>query len=88
MIIRYHRRFRHDVKKLQKSGMNMDPLRDFISACERWPLLSSYQTHQLSGDKVGMWDAHIRHNWVVLFEKHPDHILLLRTGTHAALGIG
>jgi len=88
MNIHFHKRFEHDWMKLKQSGWNIKLLERFVSTCTAWPLPKAYEAHQLAGDLTGLWDAHIRQNWVVLFRKEKNDIFLLRTGTHAMLGIG
>lgn len=66
----------------------MEPLEQFIcDAAHSWPLPNKYESHPLKGPLRGAWDAHIRENWVILFAKDKDTLILLRTGTHAYLGL-
>ena len=66
----------------------METLEQFITDAETfWPLPEKYEMRPLKGALKGIWDAHIRENWVVLFSKDKDTIILLRTGTHAYLGL-
>ncbi len=81
--------FRRDYARWKKAGWNMRLLATFISdASSGWPLPSKYEAHPLKGRLQGLWDAHIRQNWVVFFRVEKDCIKLLRMGTHAYLGIG
>ena len=89
MRIEYHREFKRDVRKWRKAGWDMGPFELFLTTLRReWPLPTRYQAHRMVGNMAGTWDAHIRQDWVVFFRKENDCILLLRTGTHAYLGIG
>ncbi len=65
----------------------MEPFAVFLRDCQHWPLPVKYEAHMLIGDQQGIWDIHIRQNWIVLLKKEKDTITLLRTGTHAMLGI-
>lgn len=73
---------------MMESGWDRQLLDAFILSCEHWPLSGAYEVHRMKGEMAGVWDAHIRQNWVVLFRKNGDCIYFLRTGTHAMLGIG
>ncbi len=67
----------------------MRPFKEFLHHLESPKLPEKYRTHPLKGSFAGTWDAHLAHNWVVLFRYlDTDTIELLRTGTHASVGIG
>jgi addiction module RelE/StbE family toxin len=66
----------------------MHPFDLFIEELQsHWPLPAKYETHPMLGDQNGVWDIHIRQHWIVLLKKEGNAITLLRTGTHAMLGI-
>jgi mRNA interferase YafQ len=89
MKIDYHRTFRKDLRRLRKSGWDMHLFDTFVEDLRiLWPLPAKYEVHPLHGVHSGIWDIHIRQNWLVLLKKEGDAITLLRTGTHAMLGIG
>lgn len=88
MRIIFHHQCDKDIARLKKSGWNMDAFATFLRDCQQWPLPLRYEAHQLLGEEQGIWDIHIRQNWVVLLKKNGNVITLLRTGTHAMLGIG
>ena len=72
--------FQRDYVRWKKAGWNMEPLEMFIDdATAHWPLPSKYEAHPLKGQLQGMWDAHIRQNWVVFFrvEKKAEWFLRL-----------
>lgn len=87
--IEYARKFKKDLLRLKKSGWSMEPFEEFSCVLmEQWPLPPKYKPHLLHGDKRDIWDIHLRQNWVVFLKKEGQSITLLRTGTHAHLGIG
>lgn len=87
--IDYARQFKKDLLRLKKAGWKMSTFDEFADVLRnQWPLPSRYEAHQLVGDKEGIWDIHIRQNWVLFLKKEGSVITLLRTGTHADLGIG
>lgn len=80
------KRFLKDFDKWKKSGKNMAPFDEFVSVIHTtWPPPSKYEAHLLSGELEGIWDIHIRQNWIVLAEFHNETVTLLRMGTHADL---
>ena len=84
-----HRQFIRDVKRLKKAGWNLGILGDFLEALQKGqPFPARYKIHPLHGELGGIWDAHIVHNWVILFRFVGDSTIeLLRTGTHASVGL-
>jgi len=88
MRIIFHRQCDKDLARLKKSGWKMEPFIEFLHECQHWPLHAKYKAHELLGNRQGIWDIHIRQNWIVLLKKEGNAITLLRTGTHASLGIG
>ncbi|MEK7562925.1 MAG: type II toxin-antitoxin system mRNA interferase toxin, RelE/StbE family [Patescibacteria group bacterium] len=87
MKIDFHHQCDKDLARLKKSGWKMEPFAEFLRSCQTWPLPVQYEAHVLLGDQKGVWDIHIRQNWIVLLKKEDNTIKLLRTGTHAMLGI-
>ncbi|MSR86825.1 type II toxin-antitoxin system YafQ family toxin [Candidatus Peribacteria bacterium] len=86
---RFHRQFDKDVKRLKKAGWNMPQLQKFFQELQKGPPFPErYNIHPLKGDMQGTLDAHITHNWVVLFrQQEPGIVHLLRTGTHGYLNL-
>ena len=83
------RQFLRDIKRLKEAGWPMQALTEFLDCLRRGhPFPEKYQVHELHGELEGVWDGHVRQNWVVLFRYRKKGIIeLSRTGTHASLGI-
>ncbi len=84
----YTNRFNKDVKLLQKRGFVMEYLKKAIIALETLGELSAeYKPHKLSGNYSGYWEAHIKSDWIILWQNYHDEneIWLTRTGTHSDL---
>ena len=63
----------------------MQELKDAISILlEQGFLPPEYKSHKLSGNMNGIWECHIRPNWLLVWEQNDDELimLMLRTGTH------
>lgn len=44
-----------------------------------------YKNHPLKGDKIGLWDYHIKPDLVLLYERVDDDLVLHRLGSHSEL---
>ncbi|HLD71032.1 MAG TPA: type II toxin-antitoxin system mRNA interferase toxin, RelE/StbE family [Candidatus Peribacteraceae bacterium] len=81
--------FLKDLKKWKRSGKGIEPLEDLLRMIQEgmWPPIAKYEAHMLTGNLEGMWDIHIRQNWVVLAKFENGIVYILRMGTHADLGL-
>ncbi|MCX4367825.1 MAG: type II toxin-antitoxin system YafQ family toxin [Clostridia bacterium] len=86
--IRYTSRFEKDVKQAIKRGKDINKLFDIIEKLSRnEPLETRNRVHMLVGEYSGYWECHIEPDWLLIYEKF-DEILVLsayRTGTHSDL---
>lgn len=82
-------RFLKDVKRWKRSGKDLESLEELLRRIERgmWPPAVQYEAHLLNGDLEGVWDIHLRQNWIVLVAFHEGTVVVLRMGTHAELGL-
>lgn len=87
--LRLHRQFEKDMKRLKKAGWDMKKMQLFLQELRKSPPYPEhYDIHPLQGELEGTWDAHLAQNWVVFFRPlRPGVIEVMRTGTHAYLGI-
>ena len=81
--------FLKDLKKWKRSGKGIEPLEDLLRMIQEgmWSPIAKYEAHMLMGNLEGMWDIHIRQNWVVLAKFENGIVYILRMGTHADLGL-
>ena len=57
----YTNRFKKDIKRLQRRGVNMDAFKSVIVILEGSGALPlEYKPHKLSGNYAGYWEAHIK----------------------------
>ena len=78
--------FRHDVKIIAKRGWQLSKLYDVINhICAGKQFPPSFRLHKLKGEYSGCWECHIEADWLLVWEVRQDHILLIRTGSHADL---
>ena len=81
----YTHQFKKDVRLCQRQGWPMQELKDAISILlEQGSLPPEYKAHKLSGNMNGIWECHIRPNWLLVWEQNDDELIMLMlcTGTH------
>ncbi|MEA3496321.1 MAG: type II toxin-antitoxin system YafQ family toxin [Bacteroidota bacterium] len=81
-------KFRKDVKLLQKRGYDMNLLKNSIRKLEESGALpSENKPHKLAGEYSGYWEAHLKHDWLIIWKVflNENEIWLTRTGTHSDL---
>ena len=80
------KRFKKNVELCKRRGYPMHLLKEALDILiETGTLPSQYKPHILSGNHEGEWEAHIKGDWLIIWEKHDDQLTLvmLATGTHS-----
>ncbi len=86
--IKYHNKFKKDLKILKKRRFNMKLLKDVITMLANEQVLpEKYLNHNLIGEFKGYMDCHIQNDWVLIYkvDKEVSLLSLYRTGTHSDL---
>ena len=86
--IDYSKRFKKDMKRCQKRGLNLQLILDAIALLRTTGMLpAQYRPHKLSGDKNRQWECHIEPDWLMIWEQNDTELtlLFLQTGTHSDL---
>lgn len=84
--IRRTSQFRKDVKRLQRSGKDIEELLFVITELAEGKQLSrQYHDHPLKGKFKGKRDCHIEDDWILLYSIENNEVILYRTGTHSQL---
>lgn len=86
--IDYTNRFKKDLKRCQKRGLDLQLILDAIALLKTTGTLPmSYRPHKLSGNRVGQWECHIEPDWLMIWEQNDMELtlLFLQTGTHSDL---
>lgn len=79
-------RFKRDVRRAQKRGMDMEKLKVAITLlAQQTPLPASYNDHPLRGDWKGYRDLHIEPDWLLLYRVESTELRLAATGSHSDL---
>ena len=82
------KRFKKDLLRCQKRGLNMQLIHDAILLLqETGSLPMQYRPHKLRGDMRGIWECHIQPDWLMTWEQNDNQLtlLFLQTGTHSDL---
>ena len=80
--------FRKDYKLMQKRGLEMSRLDEVIAMLASGDTLDEkYHDHALGGDYAGHRECHIAPDWLLVYYKEDDILVLTlaRTGTHSDL---
>ena len=93
--MKYHlvptKQFKKDVRRLERSRMDLQKLEKTIDLLKEGKTLGpEYRDHELKGKLSGTRECHIAPDWLLMYTKDHDKLilLLLRTGTHRdVLGI-
>lgn len=86
--ITYHNRFKKDFKRAKSRGLNMSHLNEVITMlAEGQSLPAKYREHSLTGNYKGFLECHVEPDWLLIYERRNEKLVLLlyRTGTHSDL---
>ena len=78
--------FKASVKLAKKRGLNINLLEGIIEKLRTdTPLGVKHKNHQLSGRFKGIWECHIQPDWLLLYLKEENNLVmtLVDTGTHS-----
>lgn len=84
--IEYTGQFKHSLKLCRKRGLPLEELHEAIALLERdGKLPAQYKPHKLTGNYVGIWECHIKPDWLLLWQQNDKELILLLvdTGTHS-----
>ena len=86
--IDYTKRFKKDLKRCQKRGLDLQLIHNAIALLRTTGSLpAQYRPHKLSGNRDGQWECHIEPDWLMTWEQNNMELtlLFLQTGTHSDL---
>src|SRR6516165_8231656 len=84
LIVRTASQFERDVKRLEKQGKDMHKLQTIVEALQnRQSLPPRNRDHALAGQWKGVRECHVELDWLLMYERGPDWLLLVRTGSHS-----
>lgn len=78
--------FKASFKRAKKRGLDISLLEDIVEKLRTsHPLDKKHCNHELSGNFKGIWECHIQPDWLLLYYKDNDVLVLtlVDTGTHS-----
>jgi len=83
------KKFRKDFKRIASDKKLVDEISvvvDLLSANDN-PLPEKYQDHQLKGKYASYRECHVRPDWLLVYQKNRNELILLlvRTNTHSEI---
>ena len=86
MILHYTTQFKKDYKKIKKQNKDLVKIRVVIKTLADQQILEpKYKDHQLSGNWKDHRDCHIEPDWILIYQRVDNDLILERTGTHSEL---
>ena len=80
------RRFERDLDRSRRRGKNLDKLWTVVDLLLREQRLAPrHRVHRLSGDWSRAWECHIEPDWLLVWHRDDDALVLVRTGSHSDL---
>jgi mRNA interferase YafQ len=86
--ISFSNKFKKDYKLCKKRGYDISKLEEVIILLQKnGKLPSKYKPHVLKGDYLGLWECHIKPDWLLVWLQDDNELTLLftNTGTHSDL---
>jgi mRNA interferase YafQ len=81
--IRFTNRFKKDVKRCKKRGYNLSELEDAIDILQnQGKLPPKFKAHVLSGQNAGLWECHLKPDWLVVLRNSILSIVHENTPIH------
>lgn len=86
LVLKETTQFRKDLKRMKKRGNSFERYKNIIyHLVHEEPLPHHFREHKLCGEWADFWEGHIEPDWLLIYKKTNDAIVLTRTGTHADL---
>ena len=86
--IRVTKRFVKDAELCKRRGYDMRIMQKAMQVLANTGTLpEQYRPHKLTGNYSGMWECHLRPDWLMVWEPHDEEMVMLfsRTGSHSDL---
>jgi len=83
-------RYRKDIKRVKKQGLDLSELNDVINTLlKNKPLDPKYNDHALKGNYKGHRECHIKPDWLLIYAVDKGRLILTatRTGSHSELAL-
>jgi mRNA interferase YafQ len=78
--------FKRDIKRQRQRGKDLDKLKGVIELLISGTALpENLHDHPLTGNWKGWRDCHIEPDWLLIYKRLPEELILGRTGSHSDL---
>jgi len=86
LTIRRTTQFKQDIKRLLQGGKDIEKLLRIVEKlAEGQKLPHEYHDHPLKGKYKNKRNCHIESDWILIYTREDDELVLYRTGTHSQL---
>jgi len=86
MTLTQTNQFKKDLKRQIKRGKDLGKLKEVVGwLVEGEPLPLNKRDHALTGNWMGWRDLHLEPDWLLIYKRLPDELILGRTGSHSDL---
>ena len=79
--------FKKDLKRISRGGRydirDIEHVRNMLR--EDIELPDKYRDHQLKGEWKGYRECHIKPDWLLIYYKRNNDLIMVRTGSHSEL---
>jgi mRNA interferase YafQ len=84
--VRYSSRFKKDLKRVKRRGIDVNILQIVIKKLAHDETLDAkYHDHALIGNYADTRECHLKPDWLLIYRLVNDQLILVRTGSHADL---
>ncbi len=86
--LEYANSFKKGLKTCKKRGYDLKLLQEAIDILQESGVLpEKYHPHKLSGKLEGLWECHIKGDWLLIWQQNDTELILIMTdtGPHSAL---
>ena len=80
--VRISNRFKKQFRLCVKRGLDMNLINEAMRLlAANGSLPAQYRPHKLSGNMDGIWECHLKPDWLLIWEQNDTELTLLFTGT-------
>ena len=86
--VKFTAQFKKDIKLAKKQGKNIEKMFNVVEQLANGVILDAkFRDHELSGEYKGCRECHIEPDWLLIYERFDDILVLVlnRIGSHSTL---
>jgi mRNA interferase YafQ len=78
--------FKRDTKRIKKSGKDVGKLKTIVETLVKGENLDEkHRDHNLTGSYRQARECHIEPDWLLIYKRTKEELILIRTGSHSEL---